>query len=335
MARKLRAERNGGLYHVINRGNYRSYIFESEGAKRSFEKTLFEACERFSWELAAYCLMSNHFHLCIGTPLGNLSNGMRWLQATYAMRFNKYRKARGHLFQGRFKSLVVEPGQHWLDLVDYIHLNPVKAGLADLAMLGKFPWTSLYLFPKRKKRPSFMDCAWMDYSEELEDSKDGWSRYLAHLHLRSTDDPTEIEALERRMCYGWSLGSSDFAKAVIEDLDSRPNSVRLEREELSNLNRDRWQVLIEKCLDRLGKSLDDARSERFSTDWKLAIASKLKRETSVTNAWLSEQLEMGKPRSVSAICGKYSREREKSCEFAQQLNQERKRQNNLDRRQGS
>ncbi len=65
-------------------------------------------------------------------------------------------------------------------------------------MLGKFPWTSLYLFPKRKKRPSFMDCTWMDYSDELEDSKSGWSRYLAHLRLRCSDDPAEIEALERR-----------------------------------------------------------------------------------------------------------------------------------------
>ena len=79
MPRKLRVESNEGLYHVINRGNYRSWIFESDGAKRSFHDTLFEACERFSWELSAYCLMSNHFHLCLGTPRGNLSVGMRWL----------------------------------------------------------------------------------------------------------------------------------------------------------------------------------------------------------------------------------------------------------------
>ncbi len=115
MARKRRLESSDGLYHVINRGNYRADIFETEGAKKSFVKALEEACGKFDWELSAYCLMSNHYHLCLGTPLGNLSVGMRWLQATFAMRFNKYRKERGHLFQGRFKSLLVEPGQHWLE----------------------------------------------------------------------------------------------------------------------------------------------------------------------------------------------------------------------------
>jgi len=74
-------------------------------------------------------MMSNHFHLCLSTPLGNLSGGMGWLQGTYAKRFNGYRKVAGHLFQGRFKTLAVEPGTHLKNLVDYIHLNPVRAGL--------------------------------------------------------------------------------------------------------------------------------------------------------------------------------------------------------------
>ncbi len=129
MAGKRRLESSDGLYHVINRGNYRADIFGTEGAKKSFVKTLGEACEKFDWELSAYCLMSNHYYLCLGTPLGNLSVGMRWLQATFAMRFNKYRKEHGHLFQGRFKSILVEPGQQRsMDLVDYIHLNPVGGG---------------------------------------------------------------------------------------------------------------------------------------------------------------------------------------------------------------
>jgi hypothetical protein len=85
-----------------------SFIFKT---KVAFERTLFEACERAGWELLAYCILSNHFHLCLGTPRGNLSEGMRWLQATFANRFNRYRKESGHLFQGRFKSLVVELGQ--------------------------------------------------------------------------------------------------------------------------------------------------------------------------------------------------------------------------------
>lgn len=92
---------------------------------------------------------------------------MRWLQGTFASRFNRYRKENGHLFQGRFKSLAVEPGQHWLDLADYIHLNPVRAGVVDAATLGKHPWTSLYWFPKRKTRPDYLDCSWMDCFDDF------------------------------------------------------------------------------------------------------------------------------------------------------------------------
>lgn len=319
MARKKRLEFNGGLYHVINRGNYRAHIFGTDGAKESFVKALFEACDKFSWELSAFCLMSNHYHLCLGTPLGNLSVGMRWLQATYAMRFNKYRKEHGHLFQGRFKSLVVEPGRHWLDLVDYIHLNPARAKLCSLETIAKYRWTSLYHFPKRKIRPDFMDCAWMDYFDEIEDTAGGWRRYLGHLRMAVCDDPKLLESLDRQMRKGWSLGSPEFKKDVSNELAKRWDVVRLEREDLKDLNRTRWEGGLERCLAKVGKSVEDVRRENLSASWKLAIASKMKRETSVTNAWLAERLNMGKPRSVSAICGKYSKEKEACCAFARKL----------------
>ncbi|MCZ6672331.1 MAG: transposase [Verrucomicrobia bacterium] len=319
MARKPRVESTAGLYHVINRGNYRSHIFKTEGAKHSFVKTLFEACDKFSWELSAFCLMSNHYHLCLGTPLGNLSVGMRWLQATFAVRFKKYRKQHGHLFQGRFKSLSVEPGNHWLELVDYIHLNPVRAGLADIAMIGKYPWSSLFYFPKRSSRPDFLDSAWMDTFEDFDDSKGGWTRYINHLRLVNSDGPKKIEALDRRMCRGWSLGSSKFAKAVTKGLARRQRVLRREREDLADINRTRWEAYLKSCLKRLGKTVKDAQAEKRSADWKLAIGAKLKRETSVTNAWLTERLHMGTARSVSAICGNYTREKEKVCKRARLL----------------
>lgn len=319
MARKPRIESSDGLYHVINRGNYRKAIFRSEGAKESFRKTLFEACERFSWELSAFCLMTNHYHLCLGTPRGNLSNGMRWLQSTFAARFNKYRKGQGHLFQGRFKALAVEPGEHWLKLVDYIHLNPVQAGLTDLEGIGKFPWTSLFYFPKRSIRPEFLHCGWMDYFDDFGDSRGGWVRYLNHLRLTGTRNRREIEELERQLCRGWSVGSKEFRKSVAVELKKDPAVLTLQREDLANYNKARWEAGLLKCLSRLGKNKEDAESDKRSADWKLAVAAKLKRETSVTNAWLTEHLNMGTARSVSAICGVYLREREGSCREAKQL----------------
>ena len=110
MARKLRLEFPGACYHVINRGNYRSDIFRTTGAKAAFEGCLFEACAKSGWILHAFVLMRNHFHLALETPEGNLVAGMQWLQATFANRFNQRRGERGHLFQGRYKALLVEEG---------------------------------------------------------------------------------------------------------------------------------------------------------------------------------------------------------------------------------
>jgi putative transposase len=127
MARKLRIQYPGAMYHVINRGNYRRDVFESVGAARAFEAALLEACELFGWLLHAHAVMRNHFHLALETPEPNLVEGMHWLQSSFATRFNRFRGENGHLFQGRYKSLLVEDGAALGRVADYIHLNPVRA----------------------------------------------------------------------------------------------------------------------------------------------------------------------------------------------------------------
>jgi putative transposase len=98
MARSLRIERANGVYHIINRGNYRHDLFINDGAHEAFERCLFEACEKCGWILEGHCVMTNHFHLVIRTPQGNLSYGMKWLQATFANRYHRFRKVHGKLF---------------------------------------------------------------------------------------------------------------------------------------------------------------------------------------------------------------------------------------------
>ena len=105
MARKLRLEYENALYHVINRGNYRADIFATEGAKVAFERCLFEACEKSGWMLHAFVIMRNHYHLALETPGANLVAGMKWLQATFANRFDRMRKEQGHVFQGPRKGV--------------------------------------------------------------------------------------------------------------------------------------------------------------------------------------------------------------------------------------
>jgi REP element-mobilizing transposase RayT len=138
MARKLRLEFPGALYHIINRGNYRRWIFEAASTRTAFEACLFEACERGGWLLHAFVLMGNHYHLAVETPEGNLVAGMQWLQATFANRFNRLRRENGHLFQGRYKSLLLEGGSVLGAVCDYIHLNPVRAGVVPVTQLSTY-----------------------------------------------------------------------------------------------------------------------------------------------------------------------------------------------------
>ena len=128
-----------------------------------------------------------------------------------------------------------------------------------------------------------------------------------------------MRELDKIMCGGWSVGSEVFSKTVLDDLNKNQLTQRLVGEELSAFNKIRWETGLRTCLDCLGKSLSDAPNDKRSADWKLAIASKLKKETSVTNAWLTSQLHMGTPRSVSAVCGVYKRDKESSCAHSKSL----------------
>ena len=108
MARKLRLEYPGAIYHVMNRGDRREPIFQDDRDRTRFLETLGEACAKADWQVHAYCLMTNHFHLVLETPQGNLVAGMKWFLGTYTSRFNRRHKLFGHLFSGRYKSLIVD-----------------------------------------------------------------------------------------------------------------------------------------------------------------------------------------------------------------------------------
>src|SRR5690349_11104366 len=108
MARKLRLQFQGAIYHVMNRGDHQEPIFRGVTDRELFLKTLGQACEKTDWQVHAWCLMSNHFHLVVETPQPNLVAGMKWLLGTYTARFNRRHKLFGHLFTGRYKALFVD-----------------------------------------------------------------------------------------------------------------------------------------------------------------------------------------------------------------------------------
>ena len=145
MARQLRIEYPGAIYHVMNRGDRREAIFNDDTDRKRFITTLDEACTKTGWQVHAYWLMNNHFHLVVETPNANLVAGMRWFLSTYTARFNRRHKLFGHLFSGRYKSLIVDgSGNGYLRTVcDYVHLNPVRAKLLNPEQpLHEYAWSS-------------------------------------------------------------------------------------------------------------------------------------------------------------------------------------------------
>ena len=298
MPRSLRIEYPGAVYHILNRGNYRHDVFGVESSKEAFEGTLRKACERFGWILHAYCLLNNHYHMAIETPDSNLSVGMQWLQSTYANRFNRLVRERGHVFQGRYKSLIIERDSHFGPLLNYIHLNPLRANLETAENLGRWRWSSLwYLLHKSKRWNSMNLSTCLYYTGNLADTPNGRRNYLKYLSWLSESNRARKEQDFESMCRGWALGTREFKKYLmtetrakgIERLGHMPQEAR----ELY------WERLLDQMLAYHKKSQRDIERDKKSATWKVMIAHYLKRHTAVTNRWLSHRLNMGVLNGVS------------------------------------
>lgn len=140
MARPLRIEFAGALYHITSRGDRREAIFDDDEDRERFLSVLAEVVERYNWVCHAFCLMTNHYHLVIETVEGNLSQGMRHLNGVYTQASNRRHSRTGHLFQGRFKGILVDKDAYLLELTRYVVLNSVRAGM--VASPEQWPWSS-------------------------------------------------------------------------------------------------------------------------------------------------------------------------------------------------
>jgi putative transposase len=304
MARKVRLEYEGAVYHVINRGNYRSWIFESEGARSAFEGCLFEACEKSNWILHAFVVMGNHYHLAIETPQANLVAGMTWLQGTFAARFNRLRGENGHLFQGRYKALIVQDGEWLGNLCHYIHLNPVRAGLVDAKGLRDYRFSSYWYLWQRRSRPPFLDVrAYLDCAGGLKDNPPGRRSYEEYLELMMAEDRARKKACFDRMSRGWALGGKEFKKDLVKEHRERLARIDLGEDDAGELRELLWEEVLEACLRKVGKSAQEAAVDRKSAPWKIAIAAVLKGKTQASNTWIAGKLQMGVAKNVSYYVG--------------------------------
>lgn len=159
MARPLRIEYPGALYHVTSRGNARAKIFLDDYDYRTFLDVLGFVVQRVNWLCHAYCLLPNHYHMLIETPEGNLSRGMRQLNGIYTQKFNWKRRRSGHLLQGRYKAILVDKDEYLLELSRYLMLNPVRAGIAEFP--GEYVWSSYRATVGKEKAPEFLTTDWL------------------------------------------------------------------------------------------------------------------------------------------------------------------------------
>lgn len=155
MARPLRIEFPGAIHHVTGRGNGRQWIFRDDEDRQGFLDLLGAVAKRLDWRVAAWCLMGNHYHLAIETQAPNLSRGMRQLAGVYTQRFNRRHRRPGHLFQGRFKAILVQDDPYYLEVCRYVVLNPLRARL--VAEPGDWAWSSYRATAGIKGGPVWFD----------------------------------------------------------------------------------------------------------------------------------------------------------------------------------
>jgi len=300
--RQIRLEYPGAIYHVLNRGDRREAIFRDDGDCHDFIKTLAEACQKTGFEIHAFCLMKNHFHLVVETPEGNLVAGMRWLLSTYSNRFNRRHQLCGHVFSGRYKALVVDGGGsgYLRTVCDYTHLNPVRAGLLSAEnRLLEYPWSSFgYYLREAKHRPK-----WLRVDRLLGEhgiGKDTASGRLEFERRMEGRRSGEGEAKQwQGMRRGWCLGTPEFKKGLLERMHGQlgPNHSASLRREASG---ERGEGIIAQELRRLGWKEGDL-SLRPKTDAdKVVMAARLRAETTMTLGQIAQRLKMGTRDTVSA-----------------------------------
>ena len=205
MARPWRIEYEGAYYHVFSRGNEGRKIFYDDEDRQLFLNTLGEMSERFQLDIFAYVLMSNHYHLLLRTTHANLSKAMQWLGVVYTRRFSVRHSRTGHLFQGRFKSILIENDAYVVELSCYIHRNPLRAGIVK--RLADYQWSSYPSFAYGRKGPAFLNT---DFILSLFEGANGRRAYRDKVQSYAKEEAKLWEDLR----HGLIMGGEQFVDHI-------------------------------------------------------------------------------------------------------------------------
>ncbi|MCB1232373.1 MAG: transposase [Verrucomicrobiae bacterium] len=336
MPRALRIQYPGATYHVMARGNRREAIFRDDRDFQAFLDRLDTACRRTGWEIRAFVLMGNHYHLVVHTPEANLVEGMRWLQNAYTRYFNTRHRDWGRVFGDRYKSVLVEEavsfggrgtarGDYLTTLIDYVHLNPARAGLIQLvekqSMLD-YPWSSLALAyaVAPGKRAAWMDVATGLGLAQCPDTVAGRRQCVRRLDERAMREQAvaagageaEIEGqtLNSTLRRGWYWGSEAFREWLLSKAGD--GAVSNPDYRISSLGRDHAEAAAEELVvlgcRELGLDPEsDLRRVIYGDHRRMAIAWAIAKRTSVPQNWIVERLGMKSRQNVSQQVRRFDR----------------------------
>ena len=318
MARSIRIEYEAAIYHVMARGNRREDIYLDDDDRRFFLGTLGEACGMTGWRVHGWVLMRNHYHLCIETPEANLVAGMQWLQNTVTRRFNVRHRKWGRLFGDRYKAIPVEGGNGYgRALLDYIHLNPVRAGIISAERKESvldYPWSSVaggYALPPGKRAKWF-------YAEGLlaefglPDTVEGRRSYVEHLDRTAVCEgvteagvPLPDSEVDKRCSHlrrGWYWGSEAFSERLLGILSvkrAKPKSraYRGAKEHKAH-GLGEAEAIITGGLMAGGMTEREVKKTNGSEPRKVALAGLVWQRTTASQEWIAKRLCMKSAQNV-------------------------------------
>jgi len=307
----------------MSRGDRGEAICRDDADRDLFFKTLSEVCARTGWKVHAYVLMSNHYHLLLETPEANLVMGMKWFLSTYTLRYNARYRQRGHVFQGRYKTVMIEPEERgFIERVStYIHLNPLRAQLVHWPeeRLNLYRWSSCLVYMEQAKKPSWLevmrvlDCVGVDerrgrwgraYSEYIEKCCEEWADEQGRKALTR-----EWKTIRR----GWFLGGDTFHERLLKSVGEQLKGKKIETyggEEKCEHDERAASALLAKGLDRIGLTVESLSALKKNDKRKQVLGWWLNRQACVGSEWISNHLVMGHRTSVSKACGIVERSRD-------------------------
>jgi putative transposase len=300
MARQLRLQYPGAIYHLMSRGDRREPVFLEDADRETFLRTLGEACAKTDWQVHAYCLMDNHIHLVVETPKANLAEGMKWLLGTYTARFNRQHRLFGHLFSGRYKSLLVDnSGNGYFKTVcDYVHLNPVRARLLRPEQpLRDFEWSS---YGEYVRRPG-QRVAWLRVDRlwgEMGIGADTAAARREFARRMEASRRVEVRAEYRKIRRGWCYGEDAFRRELLLQASQQMGQHHYGEERRESAE-DKALRLVAAGLKAAGWQESDLARRPKADPVKIALAQRLRRETTMPLKWICAQLEMGSWKSVN------------------------------------